>query len=105
MNSNENEGEIDEARRALKLILERPNARTEPKEGDLIRDYDQWLDGGAMKKYTGRTEYTFADGTSVDFILSLPGYYTISLASGTIMTVTEDKEDLIWHRSKRRSDQ
>lgn len=47
----------------LSVIGDPPNLRGAPRPYDLMGDFDEWFDGGAVKHKTGYSEYTLEDGT------------------------------------------
>lgn len=49
----------------LAVVADPPNLRGGPRPYDLVGDYDEWFDGGAVKHETGYSEYTLDDGTIV----------------------------------------
>ena len=53
--------EIDVAA-VLATIDAPPNVRSRPLPGDLVGDFDQWFDGGALRIGTGVTTFFFANG-------------------------------------------
>jgi len=63
----------DRVAHILGVIATPPNRRKRPREGDLIGEFDEWFDGGALRFVTGYTEYEFSDGTraTVDVLLYL----------------------------------
>jgi hypothetical protein len=74
----------------LRLIDERPNERNQPRADDLQGFYTSWFDGGAVNEYTGATSYEFVDGSKA--MVHILGYFyiTITLASGTTISVIEE---------------
>lgn len=76
--------------RILMLINERPNKRNQPLLDDLQGFYTSWFDGGAVYEDIGLTSYEFADGSKA--MVHVLGYFyiTITLASGTKISVIEE---------------
>ena len=76
--------------RILALIADPPNPRAVPRAGDLEGDFDEWLDGGAIRFHTGHTNYYLQDGTEIVVGGAPPLAISIQLASGErVRTVQE----------------
>ncbi len=63
--------EIDVAA-VLATIAAPPNARSRARSGDLVGDYDQWFDGGALRVGTGVTTFIFASGVQALVAAAMP---------------------------------
>jgi hypothetical protein len=82
--------DLAEIAQILNLIARRPNRREKPKEGDLVGDYDEWFDGGAVKIETGYTVYAFPGGTIAHDIVTPKLCIRIYFANGTQICVSEE---------------
>ena len=58
--------------KVLTLMSASPNYRNRPLAHDLQGDFDMWFDGGAVKRDTGVSSWTFTDGTTATMVVS-PG--------------------------------
>jgi hypothetical protein len=78
--------------RVLRLIAEKPNARSAPTPGDVEGEFDVWFDGGAVRVHTGYEVFRFADGTKA-IQSALPWLEVgIRFADGRQISIAEDKE-------------
>ena len=77
-----------EIARVLTLISARPNSRRRRRLGDVAGDFDEWFDGGAVKRGTPDTIYVLGDKTRV--VASGSGLdLTITFADGTVVILAQ----------------
>lgn len=78
---------LDILAQKLSLIASRPNSRGRPKQDDLNGDYDEWFDGGAIRFYTGATEFFFSDGLSAKVPLCAGANFSVDFPDGSQVLV------------------
>jgi len=76
----------------LAMISAPPNRRKRPRDGDLIGEFDEWFDGGALRVVTGYTEYGFSDGTRA--VVDVHPYLnaSITLPDGNRVQIRQDRQ-------------
>lgn len=87
-----NRAKEDQVARILGMIAIPPNRRQHPQSGDLIGEFDEWFDGGALRFVTGYTEYEFSDGSraTVDVLPYLS--ILIELSNGERVSVCQEHQ-------------
>lgn len=79
--------------RYLSLLAHQTNLRDYPLPGDLKGEYDQWFDGGAVKRHTGTTFFGFSDGAFANVHNQEPIEATVYLPDGTAFRIGQFRDD------------
>jgi len=81
-----------EVAQILQLISQLPNRREHPHPEDLSGDFDFWFDGGACRVQTGRKEFVFENGISVDLAAPIPSLsLTIDFPDGRQVEIRQTR--------------